>query len=144
MTSPHVRATGPAPRAPTAKTLRDAWLGAAIFTAVAVIVGLVDPTRPGRFPSCPFRSLTGFDCPGCGSLRALHELIHAHVAAAADYNLLLVAFLPYAAVVWLRAVTGRTGRRGIPRWWGPRLALIVVVLWTVLRNLPVFGGVLAA
>nr|WSX49508.1 DUF2752 domain-containing protein [Streptomyces sp. NBC_00974] len=143
MTAPRLRALRPAPRSSAPKTVRDAWLGAAFFAAVAVTVRLVDPTRPGRFPSCPFHSLTGLDCPGCGSLRALHQLTLAHVPAAADYNLLLVLFLPCAAVVWLRAVTGGSGRRGVPRW-GPRLALIVVVLWTVLRNLPVFGGVLAA
>ncbi|MFD7625910.1 DUF2752 domain-containing protein [Streptomyces sp. NPDC059851] len=105
---------------------------------------LADPTQPGGFPSCPFRALTGFDCPGCGSLRALHQLTHAHVAAAADYNLLLVAVLPCVAVVWLRVVTGRTGRRWLPPWMGPRAMLVIVVLWTVMRNLPVLGGVLAA
>ncbi|MEU2393874.1 DUF2752 domain-containing protein [Streptomyces sp. NPDC007369] len=106
-------------------------------------MGLADPAQPGRFPGCPFRALTGFDCPGCGTLRALHQLTHAHVAAAADYNLLLVAVLPCAAVVWLRVVTGRTGRRVLPPWLA-RAMLIVLVLWTVVRNLPVLGGVLAA
>ncbi|MFF5967316.1 DUF2752 domain-containing protein [Streptomyces collinus] len=46
----------------------------------------MDPTRAGRFPACPFRTVTGFDW--CGSQRALHELTHGHLAAAADYNLL--------------------------------------------------------
>ncbi|MER7467012.1 DUF2752 domain-containing protein [Streptomyces sp. NPDC097981] len=125
------------------KPVRDAWFAAGVFAAVAVVVGLVDPTRPGRFPRCPFRALTGLDCPGCGSLRALHQLVHGNVPAAADYNLLLVVLLPCAVVVWLRVVTGRTSRRVLPPWW-PRVVLVVVVLWTVVRNLPVFGGVLGA
>ncbi|MGW6572926.1 DUF2752 domain-containing protein [Streptomyces sp. NPDC054945] len=128
----------------TPKPVRDAWLAVGVFATVAVVVGRADPARPGRFPSCPFHALTGFDCPGCGSLRALYQLVHAHVAAAADYNLLLVAALPCAAFVWLRVVTGRPTRRTVPPWRGPRVILVLLALWTVVRNLPVFGGALAA
>ncbi|MFJ8050910.1 DUF2752 domain-containing protein [Streptomyces luteogriseus] len=103
----------------------------------------MDPTRPGRFPACPFRAATGFDCPGCGSLRALHELTQGHLTAAADYNLLLVAFLPCAAAAWLRAVTGRARQRVLPKWSVPA-TVIVLVVWAVIRNLPVLGGVLGA
>ncbi|MFI8889533.1 DUF2752 domain-containing protein [Streptomyces paradoxus] len=103
----------------------------------------MDPTRAGRFPACPFRSATGFDCPGCGSLRALHELTHGHLTAAADYNLLLVLFLPCAAAVWLRAISGRARPRVLPRWGAP-VAAIVLIGWAVIRNLPVLGGALAA
>lgn len=102
---------------------------------------LGDPTRPGRFPSCPFRALTGLDCPGCGSLRALYELAHGHVVAALDHNAFLVVFLPFGALVWLRAVTGgRSPSRVLPGW----VWLALVAAWGVIRNLPVFGGVLAA
>ncbi|MFF8265485.1 DUF2752 domain-containing protein [Streptomyces virginiae] len=139
-----LRALRPGSRARAPKPVRDAWLAAGVFAAVAVAVRLADPTRPGRFPSCPLLALTGWDCPGCGSLRALHQLTHAHVAAAADYNLLLVVVLPCVAFAWLRVVTGRTARRALPLWRWPRVILVVVVLWTVVRNLPVLGGVLGA
>ncbi|ANP52835.1 DUF2752 domain-containing protein [Streptomyces griseochromogenes] len=108
---------------------------------VTVVTALVDPARPGRYPPCPFRALTGFDCPGCGSLRALHQLTHGHLMTAIDYNLLLVAFLPCAAFIWLRTVTGRTGRRILPAWLG-YAAITLLVVWTVVRNLPVLGGML--
>ncbi|MEU0105884.1 DUF2752 domain-containing protein [Streptomyces sp. NPDC006251] len=129
--------------ASTARPVRDAWLGAAVCAAVAVITALVDPTKPGRFPACPFRAATGFDCPGCGSLRALHELTHGHLTAAADYNLLLVAFLPCAAAVWLGVVTGRVRPMVLPKR-GASTAVMVLIMWTVIRNLPVLEGVLAA
>ncbi|MEU4356885.1 hypothetical protein [Streptomyces virginiae] len=64
--------------------------------------------------------------------------------AAADYNLLLVVALPCVALAWLRFVTGRTARRALPLWRWPRVILVVAVLWTVVRNLPVLGGVLGA
>ncbi|GHI09902.1 membrane protein [Streptomyces cellostaticus] len=126
---------------PDGRIRRDAWLAAGLLAIGACVTALVDPARPGRYPRCPFRALTGFDCPGCGSLRALHQLTHGHLMAAIDYNLLFVAFLPCAAVVWLRIVTGRTRGRVLPAW-RARAAIITLIVWTVVRNLPVFGGML--
>ncbi|MFD8233500.1 DUF2752 domain-containing protein [Streptomyces sp. NPDC059696] len=121
----------------------EAWLGALVLTAVVVATACADPSRPGPFPSCPFHAVTGLDCPGCGSLRALHELTHGQVVAAADYNALLLVFLPVGVWVWLRVVTGRSRQRARPVWWAWAV-LGVLLVWTVLRNLPVFGGVLAS
>ncbi|WP_413254481.1 DUF2752 domain-containing protein [Streptomyces europaeiscabiei] len=75
----------------------EAWLGALLLAAVALATALADPAQPGPFPACPFRAVTGLDCPGCGSLRALHQLTRGHMVAAADCNALLLAFLPVAA-----------------------------------------------
>jgi hypothetical protein len=110
---------------------------------VTLAAALLDPTHPGRFPTCPFHAATGLDCPGCGSLRALYELTHGHLVTALDYNAFLVVFLPFGTLVWLRAVTGRSSSRGLTGW-RPRALLALVVAWAVIRNLPVFGGVLAA
>ncbi|MDX3515996.1 DUF2752 domain-containing protein [Streptomyces caniscabiei] len=121
----------------------EAWLGALLLAAVALATALADPAQQGPFPACPFRAVTGLDCPGCGSLRALHQLTHGHVVAAADYNALLLAFLPVAAGVWLRVVTSRSRPRHLPVWWG-RAVLAVLFLWTVVRNLPVLDGVLGS
>lgn len=125
------------------RPIGEAWLGAGLLAAVTLAAALLDPTHPGRFPTCPFRAATGLDCPGCGSLRALYELAHGHVAAALDYNALLVVVLPFCTLVWLRTVTGRSRPRVLPVW-RARGLFALVVIWTVFRNLPVFGGVLAA
>ncbi|MFG2808076.1 DUF2752 domain-containing protein [Streptomyces massasporeus] len=130
-------------RPPRGRAALEAWLGALLLAAVALATALADPARSGPFPACPFRAATGLDCPGCGSLRALHELTRGHMAAAADYNALLLAFLPVGVVVWLRFVFGRCRPRLLPVWWG-RAVLAVLLLWSVIRNLPVFGGVLAS
>ncbi|MDW8804992.1 DUF2752 domain-containing protein [Streptomyces scabiei] len=121
----------------------EAWLGALLLAALILATALADPARPGPFPTCPFRAVTGLDCPGCGSLRALHQLTRGHLVAAADYNALLLAYLPVAAGVWLRVVTSGSRPRVLRGWWG-RAALAVLLIWTVIRNLPVFGGVLAS
>ena len=76
---------------------------AAVFAMAAVAVYIVlDPvgTESGiYFPKCLFHLLTGLECPGCGSQRALHSLLNGHIAAAFPYNALLVILLPYG-VLW--------------------------------------------
>ena len=43
--------------------------------------------------------LTGLKCPGCGSQRAVHALLHADLASAFAHNALLVLSLPYLALL---------------------------------------------
>lgn len=49
--------------------------------------------------SCPFKKMTGLDCPGCGSQRAFHELMHFRIKSAFQYNQLLVLSIPYFLVL---------------------------------------------
>ena len=66
---------------------------------LALILGVIyfvfDPLKSSFFPSCPFKSVTGLDCPGCGSQRAIHELLHLNFKKAFEYNALLVLSVPY-------------------------------------------------
>lgn len=72
-------------------------------TAIALgYVAAVDPNSPGHYPVCPLKALTGWDCPGCGLLRASHDLAHGNLAGALDHNVLVVAVLPIAIVLWVR------------------------------------------
>ena len=69
-----------------------------------------EPGRTGFFPVCPFRAFTGFNCPGCGTTRALHQLLHGNVFAAFKLNPLLFLLLPLLAFVLIlytrSAITG--------------------------------------
>jgi len=47
-----------------------------VAVAAAAVLFAFDPATTWWFPSCPFRALTGWLCPLCGSLRALHALVH--------------------------------------------------------------------
>ncbi len=129
------------------------WAGAlAVIAAGAVYLFVMDPHKPGRFPSCPFWSLTGFHCPGCGSLRALHCLMHGHVGAAASRNILALLLLPVAAYGAIIDFTeGRPiimGRRSIklPRLPSktPLVLLAVIMAYWVIRNLPWYPFTLLA
>lgn len=68
-----------------------------VITAIAAVAlyTAIDPESSVFFPKCPFHMLTGLECPGCGSQRAIHSLLNGDIAAAIHYNLLIVLSIPY-------------------------------------------------
>ena len=58
---------------------------AAAAAALITVAGLAwyyythDPSE-GAGAKCTFKLLTGYDCPGCGSQRALHAMLHGDIA----------------------------------------------------------------
>ena len=101
-----------------------------------------DPGVQRFFPRCPFRLLTGLNCPGCGSQRAVHALLHGNFALAADHNLLLVGSLPFLLVHAIYKVRVAFGEakpwRLIYHRYTPRVVVVVVICFWVLRNLPLY------
>lgn len=121
---------------------RVVYLVALALAPVACIgLYLFDPAaNDDPYPNCPFFWLTGYYCPGCGSLRAYHQLLRGNPGVALGLNPLTVIAVPaivYAvASVWLAGYRGR----GLPqpRWtnlsgWGLATA---VFLFGVVRNVP--------
>jgi hypothetical protein len=91
---------------------------------------------------CPFRAMTGWACPLCGSTRATVALVTGHPADAFHLNALYVALLPvvvYAVVAWWLS---RRGRRPLPRVRvgpaGATALLVVSATFAVVRNVPAF------
>ena len=68
-----------------------------VCVVLLIVYGVFDP-EAGFFPRCPFLTLTGLECPGCGSQRAAHGLLRGDLAEAFSYNPLAVVLLPYLAV----------------------------------------------
>lgn len=126
---------------PNGTTSGRAGVIAALGTGAAVAgglayVGLVDPHRPGSlFPPCPFKMITGWDCPACGGLRMTHDVLHGDMAAAATDNVFLLVGIPLLLLwgVW-RLRVGRP----LVTWWAGATVLSATVGWTVVRNLPGF------
>ncbi|MPN48549.1 hypothetical protein SDC9_196159 [bioreactor metagenome] len=104
-----------------------------------VLLHVVDPNQPGHYPLCPLYALTGWYCPGCGALRAVHDLSVGDLAGAWMMNPLLVLSVPYLVGVWIAAVqrsaTGRPRRWVAPGWLVLSVA-IALTLFGVLRNVP--------
>jgi len=68
---------------------------ALILLVITVIYYTLDPADYSFFPKCPFYWLTGYKCPGCGSQRAIHHLLHLDFPGAFKENPLLVISIPY-------------------------------------------------
>jgi hypothetical protein len=123
-------------------------VGAATLV-VLVALARTDPAS-GGLPRCPLHQLTGLWCPGCGSQRALHALLHGHVGSAIGLNVLLTCALPllvYAYVAWVtRAFAPATSTARLPPLAVPSIVVralpAVVLAFAVVRNVP-FGHALA-
>lgn len=109
------------------------------LAALAVYYRL-DPSQH-LFPRCPLHLLTGLHCPGCGTQRALHALLHGHWQLAAGHNLLAALYAPvvvFGGVEELRAGLSGQPRRAsfLYRPWFGWLTVVLVLVFAVLRNLP--------
>jgi hypothetical protein len=115
---------------------------AAVMLPVAVAVAVLfcfDPCRYHFYPICYFHRTTGLLCAGCGSLRALHQLLHGHLVAAFRFNPLVIGCLPL--VLWFGGRYVAQKARSQPVSFGFRpawlwLVLAVVIAFTVARNVP--------
>lgn len=110
------------------------------MAVAAAILYRWNPATAGFFPVCPFFTLTGWYCPGCGSLRAMHQLLHGHLEIAFGLNPLLVLALPFVLyhilALLLRHPRIRPLSTSLIPAWGVRAVGIVLVVFGVLRNLP--------
>ena len=131
------------------QTFRNRCLLVLLVFGVTVAGGVYlyhhSPTEGvGKYPLCVFRQVANIDCAGCGLTRASHELVHLRIASAISYNPLVVLALPFI-FYWVGTELGAWVWR--ERYRGPRVRisqrgafwmLIVVLLYTVLRNIPVW------
>ncbi len=117
-------------------------LPAATFAlAVGVVMLRVfDPATSGIFPPCPVHYLTGWYCPGCGSLRAIHQLLHGNLRAAWALNPLTVVLLPFLTYGLASFALFEIRGQGLPQpflraaW--IRALCAAIILFGIVRNLP--------
>ncbi len=121
------------------KRLQLALVSGTIIAA-GVILFFFEPTSSKLYPSCPFLSLTGLFCPGCGTLRALHQLLHGHLGTALDFNPLAIISLPFLAYSYLsfalEVIRGKPlARIFIKAKWIWFFLEAIIAFWIV-RNIP--------
>lgn len=101
-----------------------------------------NPGRTGIFPSCPFRTLTGFNCPGCGTTRGLHQLLHGNFVAAFELNPLIILTLPLLGYLLITFTRSALSGRPMPQFslspkYGWLLTILIVGFW-IFRNTPAY------
>lgn len=125
------------PDSPAPATPRIVTAGSAVLLAGALAyIGVSDPHKPDSiYPQCPFKFLTGWNCPACGGLRMTHDLLHGDLMAAATDNVFALVVIPLLAI-WI-LVRRFSGRSWLPIPTTVTL-LVAAAAWTVVRNLPGF------
>lgn len=102
-----------------------------------ILYGLFDPAK-GGFPACPVRTLTGWLCPGCGSQRAIHQLLHGNLAVSFHYNPLFLPALFYGGIaLGISILDPAKWQPVMERYYGVTAAYVslgIILIFTVLRN----------
>ena len=120
---------------------RVAALVLLVVGAVALAaVGLMDPRASSIFPPCPTARWIGVHCPGCGSTRAMHDLLNADLPRAFRCNpaMVLIGLPILVALGGALLLCATTSRRVVVRL-SPRAEMTVlalILLYTGARNIP--------
>ncbi len=127
------------------KTRKTPLFSILLVISFLILIGLfflfVNPEEAKFFPKCPFYAITGYQCPGCGSSRAVYSIMHGNWKQAWQLNpalfigvvliilLLLAQFLRSRYTIWWRI-----DRFFRSEWfiWG---LFVSIVLWWIFRNI---------
>ena len=111
-----------------------------LLPAGLLLLRIYNPATSTLFPPCPFHYLTGWYCPGCGSLRAIHQLLQGNVRAAWTMNPLSMLLFPFLAYGLTREAISYLRGQPSPQFALPgawiRALCALIVLFGLVRNLP--------
>ena len=113
-----------------------------LLAAGAAYLFAFEPGKTGFFPICMFRFFTGFTCPGCGTTRALHQIVHGHFLTAFTLNPLFMIAIPFLLFAFLRyTVTVLRGGvlrpNALPASYIYAIFFVVLSFW-IFRNTPFY------
>lgn len=98
-----------------------------------------------RNPGCIVRQITGYDCPACGTQRALVALLYGAPKKAFLYNPYLVFISPYLLAVALSVGGSGRGwsrlRRVLYDWKTVSFFAGLMIVWWILRNTSVWAEI---
>lgn len=120
-------------------TVAAIWI---LTVSAAVYLFIFEPGKSGFFLNCPFLMLTGFTCPGCGSTRGVHSLLHGDVIGAFQFNPMMFLLIPILLFVLVRHTVAVFRSRPVRGnqvkaayiW----LFFVVVMSFWIVRNTPFY------
>lgn len=110
-----------------------------VVVVLAILVYLFfDPERSAYFPKCYFSALIGWECPSCGTQRALHAALNGEFKKAFNYNPFLFVAIPYAiGLVYGRFFKTRLAKvvwKLFSHKYSVHLYIIAYFAWWIIRN----------
>lgn len=103
---------------------------------------LLDPGEYELFPRCIFYSATGLFCPGCGSQRAIHGMLHLNFGDVARNNLLFLPVILTIAYHYIHPVINKKFHSKLPNILylkkTPWIVFSIILLFWVFRNIRSF------
>ncbi len=119
-----------------------------LFGVIAFFYFTISPNEVDFMLKCPLYRTTGLYCPGCGSQRALHHLLHFDFLKAAQNNLLLLVGILGAAYHYgipiINTYLNKNFKSAFNKNKNILLVLIFFNLFWVLRNIPHYPFTLLA
>ncbi|MBU2906060.1 MULTISPECIES: DUF2752 domain-containing protein [Arenibacter] len=119
-----------------------------VFLGILLLYFFYNPSNSNHFPQCPFLTATGYYCTGCGSQRALHDLLHLDIMGVAKHNLLFIPAFLLIAYHWVRSYAPLKGKESLPDLIyhpkTPIVLFIIITLFTILRNIHLYPFTLLA
>ncbi len=115
------------------------WIGLGVLSAMAVLLYFsFNPEKGLFFPKCPSYQYLGIYCSGCGSQRAIHDLLHLRIGDAVSHNVLLLPALFVIVQHGLVKVGLLKTKSFLNYRFAPIIVLIIVLLFMFLRNLKMY------
>lgn len=105
-------------------------LASVVISTIMIWLFVCNPENSSEgFFRCPLHLITGFQCPFCGSQRAIHHLLHLHPIKALAYN-------PWLAAMGVYAIVYAAGH------WRSNTATLTMIMltlfWGVARNIIIY------
>lgn len=116
-------------------------IGFLILFTLIIVYKVYNPSENIYFPKCPFRVMTGYKCPGCGSQRAIHSLLNFDIRNAVNENAILLLSIPYLIMGFAFDLIKKPNKKILK--WRKRLfgvtaiyvILFVILTFWILRNI---------
>jgi hypothetical protein len=98
-----------------------------------------NPSNNNFFPKCPLYSLTGIYCPGCGSQRAMHQIIHGNIIEGLRHNYLIallgIVLLYQALLFMVHKLYNKSFYNILHQSLTIKIILVLILVFWLLRNI---------
>lgn len=118
------------------------------FVSLILLYFFIDPSKSSYFLKCPLKTITGYECAGCGVQRAFHSLLHFRILEAFKFNPLFVLSIPVLLICLIIYYSDNQKLKvALNRFAASKtfvfLVLIIVFVFSLLKNTDFYKDLIA-